>query len=102
MFHEESSTPRKVIFSIFLYNLAKASRNLVKDSEKKETLLGNLQESLLQVFSHGATFSSEYSQIRYYCLLGLTELILVGDIATYEVGLNRFRYRLIIILCSFR
>jgi hypothetical protein len=89
MFHEESSTPRKVIFSIFLYNLAKASRSLVQDSEKKEKLLGNLQDSLLQVFTLGTTFSSEYSQIRYYCLLGLAELILVGEMATQEVGFNR-------------
>jgi hypothetical protein len=94
MFHEEYSTPRKVVFCIFLYNLVKASRTVEQNLQKPEKLLGNLQDSLLNVFTIEAAVSSNYNQLRYYCLAGLAELMMAGVLTPQEVEIDTFRHRL--------
>lgn len=78
MFKAESSTPKKVLYCIFLFTLAKCAR-IFYDTNITDTVFENLKNPLLDVFTAGATNSLDYCELRYYCLAGLSEMMLANE-----------------------
>ncbi len=89
LFNSETSTPRKVVFASFLYQIAKSSRIVFGtiselDDTNSEIPLALIKAPLLEIFSMGAAFGTEFNQLRFYCLSGLSELLLASGVLNKE------------------
>ena len=84
MYNEETATPRKLVFSVFLYNLVKAARIIYGENTRFSKDFERLKEDLLTVFTLGAAFSTDYCDLRFYSLAGLSEMMLCSQLLTKD------------------